>query len=532
MEWWKKGVIYQIYPRSFAAAKTKSNGDLKGITSKLDYLQQLGVDAIWISPFYKSPMKDFGYDVADYKDVDPTFGNIGDFDKLITMAKKRNLRVIIDHVFNHSSDQHSWFQSSKESKSGSKSDWYVWADPKKDGCPPNNWLSVFGGPAWTWNSQRRQYYLHQFLKEQPDLNFNNPKVIKALLEIAKFWFKKGVAGFRLDTVNFYTQDTKLRDNPELTNRDASAPHSDLNNPYFYQKHLYDRPYKKNLDFLAKLREVANKYKDTMLMGEIGDSEPLPILEEYTKSDKHLHTAYTFVLLEQAITPQRVASVFQKLQKSKGWPCFAFSNHDVVRSLSRVVDKEIYYEPCAKMLLTLLCSLRGTPCLYQGEELGLPEAEVSFNELQDPYGKTMWPRFKGRDGCRTPMPWDSKLKYAGFSKQKPWLPINDIHTKKAVKQQLVDKNSVLKFTQKFLQWRKTQPNLYGAAALEIEKADNNLLVFVRKEKNQTIRAAFNFSNKTNLCKSSGEVLFSSANNCNYSKGTVKLPAYSSCFLKIL
>lgn len=526
LKWWQKGVIYQIYPRSFASSKQKAIGDLQGITDKMGYLQKLGVDAIWISPFFQSPMKDYGYDVSDYTAVDPLFGSIADFDNLLTLAHQKGLKVIIDQVYNHSSDQHTWFQESKKSKENSKADWYVWTNPKKDGNPPNNWLSVFGGAAWTWNSKRQQYYLHQFLKEQPDLNFNNPEVVEAILQVVEFWLKKGVDGFRLDTVNFYTQDEQLRNNPPLENQNEKNLQSSKENPYFYQQHLYDRPFKKNIFFLEKLRALADQYQDKMYMGEIGDANPLPILEEYTKGNKRLHTAYTFILLEQIINPQRIASAMQKVKNQQGWPCWAFSNHDVVRSISRMNIQEKDYQSAAKMLISLLCSLRGTPCLYQGEELGLPEAEIAFEDLQDPYGKNMWPEYKGRDGCRTPMPWNGALSYAGFSKEKPWLPVSDIHKELAIAGQLADENSSLCYTQKFLQWRKTQPLLHSAAELEVEKVEENYLIFVRKEQKQAIRIVCNFGHETIALLSEGEIVFAS----DTATTKKQIAPYSACFIK--
>jgi alpha-glucosidase len=530
MKWWQRGVIYQIYPRSFAASKGQAVGDLKGITKKLDYLKKLGIDAIWISPFFASPMKDYGYDVANYTAIDPMFGTMKDFDELLASAHKKGLKIIIDQVYNHSSDQHAWFQESKKSKTNPKADWYVWAEPKADGGPPNNWLSIFGGVAWTWNSARKQYYLHQFLKEQPDINFNNPKAVAAILKVTKFWLEKGVDGFRLDTVNFYTQDKNLRNNPPLKNINSQNPQSDATNPYFYQKHLYDRPYRANFPFLEKLRALSDKYQDKMYMGEIGDYEPLQILKSYTKGTNRLHTAYTFILLEQEISPKKIADFFDKLKKQSGWPCLAFSNHDVVRGLSRLTNKKQYYEPASKMLISLLCSLRGTPCLYQGEELGLPEAEIRFEELQDPYGKTMWPKYKGRDGCRTPMPWNAKEKNAGFSKEKPWLPINDLHNQRAAKQQEEIKTSTLCFTREFLAWRKKQPAIYGDGAIKIKRADKHILIFSREAESQKITAIFHFGEQEKKIAAKGNLLFASSSKINLSDSKVLLPAYSSCFIE--
>ena len=531
LKWWQKGVIYQIYPRSFYSHYNQAMGDLKGITKKMEYLAALGVDGIWLSPFFKSPMKDYGYDVSDYKAIDPMFGNMQDFNEMLKTAHKKKLKVIIDQVYNHTSDQHSWFEESKQSKNNPKADWYVWRNAKKDGGPPNNWLSVFGGPAWTWNTSRSQYYLHQFLKEQPDLNFHHSEVAEAILETVEFWLKKGVDGFRLDTINFYYQDPEFKNNPPLKKRDENNPHSSSFNPYFYQEHLYDRMYKDNIPFLEKLRALSDKYKDKMYMGEIGDYNPIPILESYTQGDTRLHTAYVFILLEQNITPKRIAKFFADTKNKDCWPCIAFSNHDVVRSLSRIDCDTKYEKDAAKMLISLLASLRGTPCLYQGEELGLKEAELKFRDLQDPYGIAMWPNYKGRDGCRTPLPWKAGEKHAGFSTTNPWLPIINSHQKKAVNLQQEDPYSVLQFTKQFLHWRKTQELIHGLAALEVEKATDNCLIFVRKGNKETIRAMFNFSNSSLEIAAKKEVLFASNKKTTNKQGKIVLPAFSSCFVRI-
>ncbi|MCH2547373.1 MAG: alpha-amylase family glycosyl hydrolase, partial [Alphaproteobacteria bacterium] len=419
-EWWRGGVIYQIYPRSFADSNNDGIGDLAGITEKMPYIKSLGVDAIWISPFFKSPMKDFGYDVSDYEDIDPIFGTMEDFDAMIKAASKHHIQVMIDLVLNHTSNEHPWFIESRSSRDNAKADWYVWADPKPDGCPPNNWMSIFGGSAWEWDSTRRQYYLHNFLRSQPDLNFHNPDVQKAMLDVVRFWLEKGVHGFRLDTVNFYFHDTKLRNNPA---HKVQASRNDVpdSNPYGMQNHTYDKSRPENLAFLETLRKLTDEYAHTTMVGEIGDDRAVRLMAEYTRKNKRLHMAYSFSLLSPRFGAAYVRKTVEEHESTlgSGWPCWAFSNHDVTRVISRWGKDSHDNAVLAKLLVALLCTLRGSVCIYQGEELGLPEADVPYERLQDPYGITFWPEYKGRDGCRTPMPWQTKAAHGGFSEVEPW-----------------------------------------------------------------------------------------------------------------
>ena len=426
--WWRGGVIYQIYPRSFLDSNGDGIGDLPGITARLDYVASLGVDGIWLSPFFTSPMLDFGYDISDYRDVDPMFGTLEDFDRLVEAAHARGLKVIIDQVLSHTSDAHPWFEESRQSRDNPRADWYVWADAKPDGSPPNNWLSIFGGSAWQWDSRRLQYYMHNFLVSQPDLNFHNTEVQDALLDVARFWLDRGVDGFRLDTIIFYLHDQELRDNPALApelRNDQTAP---AVNPYNYQEHLYDKSRPENLEFLKRLRAVMEEYPAVAAVGEVGDSQRgLEIVGEYTSGGDKMQMCYAFEFLApQQVTPKRVIDSINAFDAAapEGWACWAFSNHDVVRHVSRwgagIEDKAAY----AKMLASLLMTLKGSICLYEGEELGLTEADIAFEDLQDPYGIEFWPEFKGRDGCRTPMVWQAGAVNAGFSTaEKTWLPVS-------------------------------------------------------------------------------------------------------------
>lgn len=489
-EWWRGAVIYQIYPRSYFDSNNDGIGDLAGIQQKLPYIASLGVDGIWLSPFFKSPMKDFGYDVSDYRDVDPMFGTIADFKNMIRQAHDLGLKVMIDQVLSHTSDEHAWFRESRASKDNPKADWYVWADPKPDGTPPNNWLSIFGGSAWQFDSRRRQYYLHNFLVSQPDLNFHNVDVRKALLEEVKFWLDLGVDGFRLDTVNFYFHSQGLQDNPPVGAGEKTKGAPEVN-PYSMQKHRYDLSQPENLGFLQELRALLDQYEDVGTVGEIGDDEPLNIMAQYTSGGDKLHMAYTFDLLNVHNQPDYIRGVIKNLEASvgDGWPCWALSNHDVVRHVSRWGKGEHPSVPYGKVLLAMLTSLRGSVCLYQGEELGLPEAEVPFAALQDPYGIEFWPEFKGRDGCRTPMPWRN-AEHGGFSSDQPWLPVDSSHLPLAVSEQELNEASMLHQYRRFLAWRRQQPALITG---DIEFIDHpSLLMFWRRCEDQQLLAIINLT----------------------------------------
>ena len=488
-DWWRGAVIYQVYPRSFQDADGDGIGDLAGITSRLEHIASLGADAVWISPFFTSPMKDFGYDVSDYCDVDPMFGTLADFDALIGRAHQLGLRVMIDLVLSHTSDQHPWFIESRKNRRNAKADWFVWAEPKPDGTPPNNWLSVFGGSAWQWDSRREQYYLHNFLTSQPDLNFHCDAVQEALLDVARFWLKRGVDGFRLDTINFYIADKYLRDNPSLPKElrnDSIAPKV---NPYNHQVHLFSKNQPENLDFLKKFRAVLNRY-GAAAVGEVGDAQRgLEIMAEYTSGGDKVQMCYAFEFLAPTpLTAQRAVEVFDRLAQAApdAWPCWAFSNHDTVRHVTRwkLTDAS------AMLYATLLVTLRGSLCLYQGEELGLPEADVAFEDLQDPYGIQFWPEFKGRDGCRTPMTWVTDNANGGFSTAaKTWLPVSADHRKRSVAAQDAHSSSVLHHYRRALGLRAAHPAL-KTGNMQDYAAHGNVLSFVRADGTERIFCAFN------------------------------------------
>jgi len=456
-EWWRGGALYQVYPRSFQDSNGDGVGDLPGITERLEYIASLGVEGLWISPFFKSPMRDFGYDISDYCDVDPMFGTLADFDALIHRAHELGLRVLIDLVLSHTSSDHPWFKESRTGKSNPKADWYVWADAQADGTPPNNWLSLFGGTAWQWDTRRMQYYLHNFLTTQPDLNFHNPEVQQAALDVAEFWLKRGVDGFRLDVVNFYFHDKHLRSNPPNAPGiwAAAVPHS---NPYARQSHLFDKTQPENLVFLERFRRLMDQYPGTTTIGEIGDDKQYETLGEYTRSHR-LHMAYTFNLLGHPCSPAYIHGALEEfVEKTRGaWACWSLNNHDVDRVVTRWGQLGEPHQ-IAPVLIAMLGSLRGSPCLYQGEELGLTQAVLPFDAIQDPYGKELWPEFPGRDGCRTPMPWQPDLDHAGFTSGTPWLPVSSEHLTRSVSLQDKDQASTLNVYRSFLRWRAQQPLL--------------------------------------------------------------------------
>lgn len=491
-DWWRGAVIYQIYPRSFQDSNGDGIGDLAGIVQRLPHIAGLGAEAIWISPFFTSPMKDFGYDVSDYCNVDPMFGTLADFDAVINTSHKLGLKVMIDLVLSHTSDQHPWFKQSRASRSNPKADWYVWAEPKPDGTAPNNWLSIFGGPGWQWDARREQYYQHNFLTSQPDLNFHNPDVQAALLDVAEFWLERGVDGFRLDTINFYFCDKQLRDNPALPKDQRNAQTAPAVNPYNHQLHIYDKNQPENLDFLRRLRAVMNRY-GAAAVGEVGDSQRgLEIMGEYTSGNDLMQMCYAFEFLApEPLTAGFIVQTFDNLAKAapEGWPCWAFSNHDVMRHVSRWNLSAAG----ARAHLMALLSLRGSVCLYQGEELGLTEAEVAFEDLQDPYGIEFWPEFKGRDGCRTPMVWQSDNQNGGFSTGKTWLPVAPAHLARAVATQEADPASLLHFYRKALAFRAAHPALRAGAQTEM-RAEDGVLAFRRSAPGEVLWVAINLSDR--------------------------------------
>jgi alpha-glucosidase len=454
--WWREAVIYQVYPRSFKDTNGDGVGDLPGITEKLDYIASLGVDIVWISPFFKSPMKDFGYDVSDYCDVDPLFGTLADFDRLTARAHSLGLKIMIDQVLSHTAEEHPWFAESRKSRDNPKSDWYVWADPRPDGNPPNNWLSVFGGSSWQWDSRRKQYFLHNFLASQPDMNFHNPEVQQAHLDNLRFWLERGVDGVRMDACNFHFHDPELRSNPAATKRDTATV-TDVN-PYGMQAHVYDKTRPENIEYLKRIRSLLNEF-GAIAIGEVGADDALGVMADYTADGDKLHLAYSFNLLTPEFSAKHIRTQVEEFEArvKGGWASWSVGNHDSVRVMTRWGGAQPA-PALAKVVLAMQLSLRGTPCLYQGDELALTEADVPFELLQDPYGITFWPEFKGRDGCRTPMPWTGEAPNAGFTSGTPWLPVDPAHVAAAAALQENDPASTLNAARRLIAWRRNQPQL--------------------------------------------------------------------------
>ncbi len=527
LPWWKGAVIYQIYPRSFLDTNGDGIGDLKGVYEGLDHIASLGVDGIWISPFFTSPMADYGYDVADFCDVDPIFGTLDDFDRVVEKAHELGLKVIIDQVYSHTSDKHPWFEESRASADSDKADWYVWADPKPDGSPPNNWQSVFGGPSWEWGARRSQYYFHNFLKEQPDLNLHNLAVQDALIKAARFWLDRGVDGFRLDALNFSMHDQSLRDNPP-----SGVTASEATRPFDMQKHVHSMSQPQVVDFIERFRAMLDEYPGTFTVAEVGGPNPIGEMKSFTEGDNRLNSAYSFdFLYAKGLTAQQVSQSAARWAQTEGegWPSWAFSNHDAPRAVSRWAPPE-HREEMARLYLMLLLSLRGNPILYQGEELGLPQAHVPFEALKDPEAIMNWPKTLGRDGARTPFPWRAQSENVGFSSGAPWLPIDPTHGDLALDSQ--QGAEMVAFTRKALALRASHPALkwgqmqihdaFGEAVIAIERVAGSSRAW----------ALFNLSDEAVSLKTgpglSGETLLLSSSKIDQSWNNL-IPARTALWL---
>ena len=481
--WWRDGVIYQIYPRSFKDGNNDGIGDLAGITQKLDYLVDLGIDAIWLSPIYLSPDFDFGYDVADYQRIDPKFGTMDDFENLLQNAHSRGIRLIMDLVLNHTSNQHLWFQQSSSSKDNPYRDWYIWRDKSKSGGVPNNWQSRFGGSGWEWDEKTQQYYFHLFFKEQPDLNWNNPKVHSAILEMIEFWLQKGVDGFRLDVFNAYFKSQRFENNPVKLGLAG----------FDRYQHLYDINQPEMLSFLSKLRILLNSYPESYSAGETFETST-QMAASYI-SENSLHATFDFSFMKNRFKADgfyKSIQNWESLLQDKKWPNYVLNNHDVPRSATRYIRGE--KDDRLKILAAMLLTLRGTPFVYYGEEIGMRDIPVTRkSDVKDPVGKHYWPFYKGRDGCRSPMQWE-ETQYGGFSDVEPWMPVHENFVFRNVKSQLENPDSLLNTYRKLIEIRKNTIALQKGMYLPLTFEPKRLLAYMRKTSDHEVVVALNFSNR--------------------------------------
>lgn len=490
LPWWKGAVIYQIYPRSFRDTNGDGVGDLSGVLEGLGHVASLGVDGIWISPFFTSPMADYGYDVADFCGVDPVFGTLDDFDAVVERAHRLGLKVIIDQVYSHTSDQHVWFEESRLSRDNPKADWYVWADPKADGSPPNNWQSVFGGPSWEWDARRGQYYMHNFLKQQPDLNVHNLDVQEALIAAGRFWLERGVDGFRLDALNFSMHDRSLKDNPS-----SGISAQEATRTFDMQVHENNMSQPEIAEFIERFSRMLVDYPGTFTVAEVGGPQPIGEMKAFTEGDGRLDSAYNFdFLYAPTLTVEHIkrSTNMWGQAEGEGWPSWAFSNHDAPRAVTRWSAPQ-HRDEMARLYMMLLLSLRGNPILYQGEELGLPQGRVAFDHLKDPEAVMNWPKTLGRDGARTPFPWDSRAINAGFSGGEPWLPVDPAQAALALDTQQGN-DSMLRFTREALQLRKLETSLTVGSMRFLDGFGEYGLGIVREGAGRKILALYNLGDQ--------------------------------------
>ncbi|MBV9623217.1 MAG: alpha-glucosidase [Acidobacteria bacterium] len=481
-QWWQHAVFYEIYPRSFADSNDDGIGDLNGITRKLDYLKELGVDAIWITPCYPSPQVDFGYDVSDYQNIDPMYGTLEDFDRLESEARKRGIRIIMDFVMNHTSDQHAWFKESRSSRDNPRRDWYIWRDGKGPNQPPNNWLSTFGGSAWKFDPTTGQWYYHFFYPQQPDLNWRNPEVEKAMFDVTRWWYRRGVAGFRLDAVDTLFEDPALHDNPVLPGKNQYGDPNMAN--------LYNTKLPELHGVLERLRQVADEH-NAVLIGETWTKDLEELKRYYGEHSNELQMPMDFLFtrvdkLSAGEFRKQIAGV-----NAAGWPVYVLSNHDIVRSYVRYGDGR-HNDEIAKLMAGLYLTLRGTAILYYGEEIGMENNDPKRKEdVKDPIGRLGWPKEKGRDGERTPMQWNSSQN-AGFTKAKPWLPVDPNYRTHNVESEGKDPGSILNFYRRLLELRHQNPALLEGAYVPLNEDDPNVLCYLRTYKDEAVLVVLNMS----------------------------------------
>lgn len=489
LHWWQRGVIYQIYPRSFKDTTGNGIGDLPGVIEKLDYLNDgtpasLGIDAIWLSPIYPSPMADFGYDVADYCDIHPLFGDLATFDRLVSEAHRRGIKIILDYVPNHTSDQHPWFVESRSSRDNPKRDWYFWRDPKPDGSPPNNWGSIFGGPAWTWDEATSQYYLHQFLKEQPELNWRNPEARTAMLDVLRFWLDRGVGGFRIDVIGMLIKDEQLRDNPPNPNTGPALPPDDL---YHRLRPVYSQDQDEVHRVIGEIRRLLDEYGERCAIGEVWYEDLARWIRFYGADGAGLHLPFNFGLLRRPWGARGVRALVDRLEAALpayAWPNYVLGNHDVPRLASRVGAEQ------ARVATMLLLTLRGTPFVYYGDELGLENGDIPLEKVQDPPGI----RFgldRNRDVCRTPMQWDAGPN-AGFSEVEPWLPVSADYATRNAAAQLDDPTSMLSLYRCLIWYRRGSPALQRGSYKALDVGYGDCFVYLREAGHERRLVALNFA----------------------------------------
>jgi alpha-glucosidase len=482
-QWWQHAVFYEIYPRSFADSDNDGIGDLNGIGSKMSYLHDLGVDAIWITPCYPSPQVDFGYDVADYRNIDPMYGNLTDFDRMVAAGKKHRIRIILDFVPNHTSDQHPWFLDSKSSRTAPHRDWYIWRDGKGPSQPPNNWISIFGGSAWTFDATTSQFYYHFFYPQQPDLNWRNPAVEKVMLDTTRWWYKRGVSGFRLDAVDTLFEDPALHDNPVLPGKNAQG---DPNTENKYNSNLSEVHTE-----LQKLRKVADE-SDAVLIGETWTSNVAQLDRYYGPNGNELQMPMDFMFtMVNKLSPPEFRRQIAAVNGAHGWPVFVISNHDIVRSYNRYGDGK-NNDAIAKLMGAFYLTLRGTAIMYYGEEIGMQNNDPTRKEdVKDPIGRTGWPQEKGRDGERTPMQWNTAPN-AGFSQAAPWLPVPANYETHNVATESKDPNSVLNLYKRVLALRHTNESLLEGSYTALNQDDPNVMSYLRSYKGKAVLVALNMS----------------------------------------
>jgi len=503
--WWKHGVIYHIYPRSFMDSNGDGIGDLQGIIGKLDYLSDLGVDGIWLSPVFLSPKVDFGYDVSDYRSIDPIYGTLDDFKTLLSRAHSMGIRVISDMILNHTSSRHPWFLESCSSKVNPKRHWYIWRDSYQGG-PPNNWKSAVGGSAWTLDKTTGQYYYHSFFKEQPDLNWRNPMLPMIFFEELKFWLDIGVDGFRLDVINLIAKDKKFRDNPYL----FGLP--------FFQKHVFTRNRRKSHKIVMELRKQVNQYENRVIVGEIytmppGNSE---IAASYLANGDGIHMAFDFSLIFRSWSARNYFKCIRNWYTNipePGWPCNVLSNHDLFRSIDRFPWRR-HKDEKAKVAAALLLTIKGTPFIYYGEEIGMRNTKIRYRDIRDPLGKRFWPIFSGRDKARTPMQWTSG-KNGGFTDSQPWLPLNTDVSRRSVQSQEKDQASLLNVYRTLIKIRKEHLALRQGRWVPLIAGHKGILAYARIQSEERIVVILNFTawkKKVSLPEHSfGTVLFSTHRN---------------------